>query len=60
VTVFCIYLATEVRGYPTLSHDDLLHGLAESLLSISNLMIAFGAHRKIREYKAGLLQYPQG
>ena len=46
-----MYLATIVRGYPTLSHDDLLHGLAESLLSISNLMIVIGAQRKIREYK---------
>lgn len=51
VTIFCMYLATQVRGYPTLSHDNLLHGLAESLLSISNLMIAFGAHHKIREYE---------
>jgi len=51
VTIFCMYLATQVRGYPTLSHDNLLHGLAESLLSISNLMIALGAHHKIREYK---------
>jgi len=55
VTVYCIYLATVVRGYPTLSHDDLLHGLAESLLTVSNLMIAIGAHRKIREFEAGLM-----
>ena len=60
VTVFCIYLATDVRGYPTLSHDDLLHGLAESLLTVSNLMIAFGAHRKIREFEAEQLQKNQG
>ncbi len=51
VTIFCMYLATEVRGYPTLSHDDLLHGLAESLLSMSNLMIAIGAQKKINEFK---------
>ena len=51
VTIFCMYLATEVRGYRTLSHDDLLHGAAESLLSVSNLMIAIGAHRKIKEYE---------
>ena len=60
VTVFCIYLATDVRGYPTLSHDDLLHGLAESLLTVSNLMIAFGAHRKIREFEAEQLLKNQG
>lgn len=60
VTIFCMYLATEVRGYPTLSHDDLLHGLAESLLSVSNLMIAIGAHRKIREYERKQLNGAQG
>ena len=48
VTIFCMYLATEVRGYPTLSHDDLLHGLAESLLSISNLLIVLGIHRQTK------------
>lgn len=60
VTIFCMYLATVVRGYPTLSHDDLLHGLAESLLSISNLMIAIGVHRKIKEYKREQLNAIQG
>ncbi len=60
VTIFCMYLATQVRGYSTLSHDDLLHGLAESLLTVSNLMIAFGAHRKIREYKQEQLNQAQG
>jgi hypothetical protein len=60
VTIFCMYLATEVRGFPTLSHDDLLHGLAESLLTTSNLMIAFGAHLKIREYKANPINFAQG
>jgi hypothetical protein len=60
VTIFCMYLATVVRGFPTLSHDDLLHGLAESLLTTSNLMIAFGAHRKIREFESGLLSKGQG
>lgn len=48
VTIFCMYLATETRGFPTLSHDDLLHGLAESLLSISNLLIVLGIHRQTR------------
>lgn len=60
VTIFCMYLATEVRGYQTLSHDDLLHGVAESLLSMSNLMIAIGAIRKIREYERGQLKSAQG
>jgi len=60
VTVYCMYLATVVRGYPTLSHDDLLHGLAESLLSVSNLLIAIGAHRKIKEYEAGAVAAKSG
>ncbi len=60
VTIFCMYLATEVRGYATLSHDDLLHGAAESLLSVSNLMIAIGAHRKIREYEREQLRRDSG
>ena len=59
VTIFCMYLATEVRGYPTLSHDNLLHGLAESLLTTSNLMIAIGAQRKIREFEKGKLKSAQ-
>ena len=49
VTVFFMYLSTDLRGFPTLSHDDLLHGAAESLLTVSNLLIALGVHRKIRE-----------
>ncbi len=60
VTIFCMYLATQVRGYPTLSHDDLLHGLAESLLTVSNLMIVIGAQRKISEYKQMQLKSAQG
>jgi hypothetical protein len=55
VTIFCMYLATVVRGYPTLSHDDFLHGLAESLLTVSNLMIVIGARQKIREFESGKL-----
>ena len=51
VTVFFMYLSTDLRGFPTLSHDDLLHGAAESLLTVSNLLIALGVHRKIRETK---------
>jgi len=49
-----------VRGFPTLSHDDLFHGMAESLLTISNLMIAIGAHRKIREYETNRAGSAQG
>ena len=55
VTIFCMYLATEVRGFPTLSHDDLLHGLAESLLSVSNLLIVLGIHRQTKRAKEKML-----
>jgi len=51
VTVFFMYLSTEVRGFPTLSHDDFFHGLAESLLTVSNLMIVLGIHRQIKAVK---------
>ena len=51
VTVFFMYLSTEVRAFPTLTHDDLLHGSAESLLTISNLMIILGLHRQIKKVK---------
>jgi len=51
VTVVCMYVAMHVLGYPSLSHNDLLHGFAESLLSVSNLMIVIGIHqqRKLAE-----------
>ena len=46
VTVVCMYIAIHVLGYKSLSHNDFLHGLAESLLSASNLMIAIGVHKQ--------------
>lgn len=46
VTVVCMYVAMHVLGYPSLSHNDFLHGFAESLLSVSNLMIALGIHQQ--------------
>ncbi|NTU53766.1 MAG: DUF3593 domain-containing protein, partial [Chlorobiaceae bacterium] len=46
VTVCCMYFAIHVLGYPSLSHNDFLHGFAESLLSISNLMIVIGIHQQ--------------
>lgn len=60
VTVFCMYLSTEVRGYSTLSHDDLLHGLAESLLSVSNFLIVLGIHRQTKRYGAATEAIGQG
>jgi len=46
VTVVCMYIAMHVLGYQSLSHNDLLHGFAESLLSVSNLMIVIGVHKQ--------------
>ncbi len=53
VTVSLMYVSTEIRGFPTLSHDDLLHGGAESLLTISNMMIIIGIHRQIKRFEKG-------
>ncbi|MCS7210370.1 MAG: DUF3593 domain-containing protein, partial [Chloroherpetonaceae bacterium] len=47
------HYATNVRGYPTLTHDDLLHGFAESLLTASNLMIAIGIAQKLQAARKG-------
>ncbi|RXK87793.1 DUF3593 domain-containing protein [Chlorobaculum sp. 24CR] len=46
VTVVCMYIAMHVLGYQSLSHNDFLHGFAESLLSVSNLMIVIGIHKQ--------------
>ena len=51
VTVSLMYVSTKIRGFPTLSHDDLLHGGAESLLTISNMMIIIGIHRQIKRFE---------
>ncbi|MFQ3599244.1 MAG: DUF2499 domain-containing protein [Chloroherpetonaceae bacterium] len=48
VTVVCMYFS-KLRGYPTLTHDDLLHGLAESLLTMSNLLIVIGIQQQRKE-----------
>jgi hypothetical protein len=56
VSVACIYFS-KVRGYPTLTHDDLLHGFAESFLTMSNLMIVIGIRQKLTAFpKAHLSQ----
>lgn len=48
VTVVCMYIAMHVLGYQSLSHDDFLHGFAESLLTVSNLMIVVGIHKQTK------------
>jgi hypothetical protein len=48
VTVVCMYVAIHALGYKSLSHNDFLHGMAESLLSASNLMIAIGVHKQTK------------
>lgn len=49
ITLVCIYYAIVVHGHQTLTHDDFLHGFAESFLTISNLMIVLGIRQKTRE-----------
>lgn len=51
VTIACMHYS-KLRGYPTLTHDDLLHGFAESLLTLSNLLIVVGIQQKIKQVKA--------
>lgn len=48
VAAVCNYYATQVRGFPTLTHDDLLHGFAESFLTLTNLFIVAGIRQKLR------------
>lgn len=54
ITVVCIYYATKVHGHPTLTHDDFLHGFAESFLTLSNLMIVIGIRQKAQQAKESL------
>jgi hypothetical protein len=56
VSVVCIYFSKQ-RGYPTLTHDDLLHGFAESFLTISNLLIVIGIRQKQRALTATNSEY---
>lgn len=49
VTITATYIATERLGLPSLTHADLLHGGSESFLSISNLLIAIGAYRRLKQ-----------
>lgn len=48
VAATCNYYAIQVRGFATLTHDDLLHGFAESFLTLTNLFIVFGIRQKLR------------
>jgi hypothetical protein len=50
-----IHVTVDAQGLPSLSHNDLLHGLSESPLTLGNLMIVLGLWlwlRRIRQ--AGL------
>jgi hypothetical protein len=48
VTITTTHIATTRLGLPSLSHADVLHGASEALLSVSNFLIAYGAHRRLR------------
>jgi len=52
VTLFNQHEAVNVRGLPSLSHADFLHGASEAVLSVSNLMIALGVHLQLRKLRA--------
>jgi hypothetical protein len=51
VTIVCMHFS-KLRGYPTLTHDDVLHGLAESLLTLSNLLIVIGIQQQRKQATA--------
>ncbi len=51
VTIICMHIS-RLRGYPTLTHDDVLHGFAESLLTISNLLIVVGIQQRRKQASA--------
>jgi hypothetical protein len=53
VTIVATRVATTRLGLPGLTHADLLHGASESLLSVSNFLIAYGAHRRLRLARVG-------
>lgn len=48
VTVISTRIAIDRFGLPSLTHADLLHGASESMMSVSNFLIAFGAYRRLR------------
>ena len=58
VTIYAQHLAVDVRGLPSLSHADLLHGGSEAFLSISNLMIALGALLQLQRWRKGAAAVP--
>jgi hypothetical protein len=51
VTIVCMHFS-KLGGYPTLTHDDVLHGFAESLLTLSNLLIVIGIQQKRKQATA--------
>jgi hypothetical protein len=59
VAIVNTWIATSRHGLPSLSHDDLLHGLSESLLSVSNLMVALGAYAQIKQSRIRLASIEQ-
>jgi hypothetical protein len=48
VTLASRHVAVDHWGLPSLTHADTLHGASEAVLSLSNLMIAWGVHRRLR------------
>jgi hypothetical protein len=52
VTLVSRHVAVELWGLPSLTHADVLHGASEAVLSVSNLMIALGAHLQLRRLRA--------
>ncbi|MBK1640514.1 hypothetical protein CKO12_01195 [Chromatium okenii] len=55
VTLLSTQIAVTQQGLPSLSHHDLLHGLSESVLSVSNLLIAIGVSQRIAYWRSNAI-----
>jgi len=51
VTLASRHVAVDLWGLPSLTHADILHGASEAVLSLSNLMVAWGVHRRLRRLR---------
>jgi hypothetical protein len=56
VTLTSRHVAVDLWGLPSLTHADTLHGASEAILSLSNLMIAWGVHQRLRRLRRVTVQ----
>lgn len=51
ITITTTHIAVHRQGLPSLSHDDLLHGLSEAVLTVANSLVALGVYLRIRHHR---------